>query len=368
MLNIPFLDLGGQHKEIKSEIEDAFKSTLNVNQFILGKNLSEFENAYASYTGTNFCCGVGNGLDAIHLSVKALGIGAEDEVIVPTNTAIATWLGVTLAGAKVKPVEPDQSTFNIDPNKIEQAINSRTKAIIPVHLYGQVCEMEKIAALAKKNHLKIIEDNAQAQGAEFRGKKAGSFGDCSATSFYPTKNLGAIGDGGGVTTNSNEVYKKILMLRNYGSPEKYFNEIIGVNSRLDELQAAILKIKLGYLDKWNKERAALANIYLERLKGVGDLFLPTPAEGCTHTYHLFVIKTKKRDALQLYLKSNGIQTIIHYPIPPHLQNAYAFLGYKRGDFPIAEELASACLSLPLWVGMKGEMVEAVSKKIMAFFH
>jgi dTDP-4-amino-4,6-dideoxygalactose transaminase len=368
MPNIPFLDLGSQHDPIREEITKSISNVVGSNRFVLDKHLLSFEKDYASYIGTNWCCGVGNGLDAISLSLQALGVGPDDEVIVPSNTSIATWLAITNTRARVVPVEPNLGTHNIDPKNIEPAISSRTKAIVPVHLYGQACDMTQIMSIAEQHKLMVVEDNAQACGAEWRGKKTGSFGHCNASSFYPTKNLGAMGDGGAVSTNSQEICEKVKMLRNYGSKKKYFNEYLGINSRLDEIQAAILTVKLNYLQRWNEERMYLANVYAEKLKGAGDLILPPTSEGFSHVYHLFVVRTKKRDELQRYLTSQGIETLIHYPVPPHLQKAYATYGYQPGDFPIAEELALTCVSLPLWVGMPEQSIDTVCEKIITFFN
>jgi len=368
MLKIPFYDLDGQHSSIREEITRAVNEVIGNNRFVLDKQLADFEKDYGSYIGTRWCCGVGNGLDAILLSLLALDVGPGDEVIVPTNTFIATWLAVTKAGAKVVPVEPSLLTSNIDPSNIERAVSSRTKAIVPVHLYGRACDMPEILSIADRFNLRVIEDNAQAHGAEWKGKKTGSFGHCNATSFYPTKNLGAMGDGGAITANSRDIYERVKMLRNYGGATKYFSEYLGVNSRLDEMQAAILSVKLKYLQEWNQQRILLANLYREKLKDIGDLILPPAAEGLSHVYHLFVVRTKKRDKLRQHLADLAIETLIHYPVPPHLQKAYAFGGYKRGDFPIAEELASTCLSLPLWVGMGEHFVSAVCGEIIAFFN
>ncbi|HTH54918.1 MAG TPA: DegT/DnrJ/EryC1/StrS family aminotransferase [Cyclobacteriaceae bacterium] len=367
MLDIPFLNLAGQHDQVHEQIARAINDVIASDRFVLDKHLAIFEKGYASYIGTNWCCGVGNGLDAIYLSLLALGVGENDEVIVPTNTSIATWLAVTRTGAKVIPVEPSRDTHNIDLKNIEQVISSTTKAIVPVHLYGRACDMTQIMSIAEKHHLKVVEDNAQAIGAEWKGRKTGSIGHCNASSFYPTKNLGAIGDGGAITTNSNELREQVMMLRNYGSKTKYVHEHLGINSRLDEMQAAILSIKLNYLHTWNQQRIDVAAVYTEKLGGVGDLVLPLPAEGLSHVYHLYVVQTKRRDHLQQYLLHHGIETLIHYPVPPHLQKAYGFYGYTRGRFPITEELASTCLSLPLWVGISEQSIHAVCKKIEDFF-
>lgn len=366
-MNIPFLNFSDSHSQIKSELEAAFSNVLNSNWFILGKELEAFENEYAVFNAVNSSIGVSNGLDALHLALRALGVGKGDEVIVPSNTYIATVLAVSYVGATPVIVEPRLGTYNLNPDLVESEITSRTKAIMPVHLYGQACEMTAIQQIAKKYNLFIVEDNAQAQGASYNGKLTGSWGDANGTSFYPGKNLGALGDAGAVTTNNIEICRKIKMLRNYGSEKKYFNEAVGYNMRLDELQAAFLRVKLKRLKEWTSERVRIASWYNSELQGVGDLVLPEIAEGATHVYHLYVIRTKKRDALQQYLADHGVGTIIHYPIPFHLQGAYAGMGYKIGDFPIAEEIADTVLSLPLWPGMAQQDVSRVSKTIYSFF-
>ncbi|HEV8513742.1 MAG TPA: DegT/DnrJ/EryC1/StrS family aminotransferase [Cyclobacteriaceae bacterium] len=365
---IHFLSLAEQNGAIHNELISAIDRVLQNNWFVLGRELSAFEQQYAAFNNTSYAAGVANGLDAIYLSLRALGIDKDDEVIVPSHTYIATWLAVTMTGAKIVPVEPNPLTYNIDPDKIEKAITPRTKAVIPVHLFGQACEMDKVMGLAKKHNLFVVEDNAQAHGAECNGIKTGSFGHCNATSFYPGKNLGALGDGGAVTTNSEKLNEAVRMFRNYGSSEKYYNEVIGVNSRLDELQAAVLSVKLKYLNRWTSERQKIAQFYLDELKDVGDLILPNSSKNCTHVYHLFVIRTKKRNQLQKHLTDKGIQTLIHYPIPPHLQKAYKGLGFRQGDFPIAEELANTSLSLPLWPGMTEDMVNRIAASIREFYN
>jgi dTDP-4-amino-4,6-dideoxygalactose transaminase len=299
--------------------------------------------------------------------LKIAGINSGDEVIVPSNTYIATWLAVSFLGAKPVPVEPIIDTYNIDPDKIEAAITEKTKAIIPVHLYGQACKMDRIMDIAQRNNLKVIEDNAQAQGAMFNGKLTGSFGDINATSFYPGKNLGALGDAGAITTNNDNYAHRARRLRNYGSDKKYYNKEIGHNMRLDELQAALLSVKLKYLREWTNQRQQIAAWYDESLNGVGDLILPKVAPNATHVYHLYVVRTNRRDELQKYLTVNGIGTLIHYPVPPHLQEAYNDLGYKKGDSPIAEAIAETCLSLPIWPGMAHDEVGQVSLTISKFF-
>ncbi|MBK9381603.1 MAG: DegT/DnrJ/EryC1/StrS family aminotransferase [Chitinophagaceae bacterium] len=335
--------------------------------YILGDRLKEFEKEYAAFNKVASCIGVSNGLDALHIALKALGIGIGDEVIVPSNTYIATLLAVSYVGATPILVEPDIQTYNIDPKKIEAAITAKTKAIMPVHLYGQACRMDTIMAIAKKHGLFVIEDNAQAQGAAYKEKITGSWGHINGTSFYPGKNLGALGDAGAVTTNDEALAKKITALRNYGSEKKYYNEVIGFNMRLDECQAAFLSVKLKHLQEWTQQRKQIAAWYNEALKEINDLILPTVTNDATHVYHLYVIRTSRRDELQKYLQENGISTLIHYPVPPHLQKAYNHLGFKKGDFPIAEEIADTCLSLPLWIGMKLIDVEFVAETIHKYF-
>jgi dTDP-4-amino-4,6-dideoxygalactose transaminase len=300
---------------------------------------------------------VSNGLDALVLSLRVLGIGPGDEVIVPSNTYIATALAVSHVGATPVFVEPRMETYNLNPESIPQAITKKTKAIMPVHLYGQACEMDAIMEIAKAHNLYVVEDNAQAHLSSFKGQLTGSFGDVNGTSFYPGKNLGALGDAGAVTTNNEELADRIKTLRNYGSAVKYYNEEIGYNNRLDELQAAFLRVKLNYLQEWTNQRKEIAQWYNEELKLRNDLVLPYVHENADHVYHLYVVRTSNREKLQQELTEKGVQTMIHYPVPPHLQKAYKHLGYKEGDFPIAEEIARTCLSLPVWPGMKENEVE-----------
>jgi dTDP-4-amino-4,6-dideoxygalactose transaminase len=309
--------------------------------------------------------GVSNGLDALILALEALGVGKDDEVIVPSNTYIASVIAITTVGATPVFVEPRMETYNINPEWIEEKITKRTKAIMPVHLYGQACEMDHIMQLAEAHKLVVVEDNAQAHGSNYKGKLTGSFGHANGVSFYPGKNLGALGDAGAVTTDDEEVAEKIKALRNYGSQKKYHNEYVGLNRRLDELQAAFLSVKLQYLEKWTQERKQIAEIYNTSLKNSG-LVLPQKAKQADHVYHLYVVRTNKRDELQMHLNANGIGTLIHYPIPPHLQKAYKFLGYKKGDFPIAEELAKNTISLPLWVGMENKSFDQIESSIKTF--
>jgi dTDP-4-amino-4,6-dideoxygalactose transaminase len=350
-MKIPFLNFSLMHAAIKAEMQEAFIRVYDSNWFVIGKEVEQFENAYSSFNRVKHTVGLSNGLDALHLALKACGVGVGDEVIVPSNTYIATVLAVSYVRATPVFVEPNKETYNIDPNRIEAAITSKTKAIMPVHLYGQACEMSAIMELAQKHNLFVIEDNAQSQGASFHGILTGAWGDINATSFYPGKNLGALGDAGAVTTNSDELAQKVRVFRNYGSKKKYYNAVIGYNMRLDEIQAALLSVKLNKLNEWTAQRQQIAAWYDEALMDLEGIILPKIAEGSSHVYHLYVIRTNKRDELQKYLIYNGVGTLIHYPIPPHLQEAYLELGYKKGDFPIAEEIAETALSLPLWPGM-----------------
>lgn len=365
-MKIPFLSFSHTNKQIKSQILEAFEAFFDSEWYVLGDKVRGFENEYAKFNNVNHCVGLSNGLDALHIALLTLEIGEGDEVIVPSNTYIATALAVSYVGATPVFVEPNLGTYNIDPSNIEAAITSKTKAIMPVHLCGQACEMETIITIAKKYNLKIIEDNAQAQGASFNGKLTGSWGDINGTSFYPGKNLGALGDAGAVTTNNQDLAEKARIIRNYGSEKKYFNSIIGHNMRLDECQAAFLSIKLKYLNEWTLKRQEIANWYYDALRDIQSITLPMVATGATHVYHTFVIRSENRDRLQEYLTSNGIGTLIHYPIPPHLQKAYEFLGYQKGDFPIAEKIADTCLSLPMWPGMTQEMIIEIGTLLKDF--
>jgi dTDP-4-amino-4,6-dideoxygalactose transaminase len=365
-IKVPFLNFSPMHSAIKAEMQEAFSRVYDSSWFVLGKEVEQFENAYSTFNQVTHTVGLSNGLDALHLALKTCGIGVDDEVIVPSNTYIATVLAVSYVGARPIFVEPNKETYNIDANRIEAAITSKTKAIIPVHLFGQACEMTAIMELAKKYQLFVIEDNAQSQGASFDGKLTGSWGDISGTSFYPGKNLGALGDAGAITTNSDHLAQKVRVFRNYGSQKKYYNEVIGHNMRLDELQAALLSVKLKKLNDWTAQRQQLAGWYDEALKDVEGIILPKIALGATHVYHLYVIRINKRDELQKYLHDNGVGTLIHYPIPPHLQQAYIDLGYKKGDFPIAEEIAETALSLPLWPGMAHTEIIQVFETISNF--
>jgi dTDP-4-amino-4,6-dideoxygalactose transaminase len=365
-MSIPFLNFEPVHSELKEEMRNAFCEVYDSYRYVLGNRVETFEKAYAELNQTKHAIGVSNGLDALHLALKVLEIGKGDEVLIPANTYIATALAVSYVGAKPVFVDPDLDTYNIDPNKIEAAITKKTKAIMPVHLYGQACEMDAIMEIAGKFNLFVIEDNAQAHLASYKNQLTGSWGQVNGTSFYPGKNLGALGDGGAVTTNNDLLATKIKLYRNYGSEIKYENEVIGFNMRLDEMQAAFLSVKLKYLKEWTTERQQIAGWYNAALMNVHDLVLPFVHPDATHVYHLYVIRTKKRDQLQKHLAKNNIGTLIHYPIPPHLQKAYTSLKYKNGDFPFAEEIANTCLSLPIWPGMTKETVEKVVNAIKEF--
>jgi dTDP-4-amino-4,6-dideoxygalactose transaminase len=318
--------------------------------YVLGREVETFEREFADYCGVKHCVGVGNGLEALHLILRAYDIKAGDEVIVPSNTYIATWLAVSYAGATPVPVEPDARTFNLDPNLIEDAVTPRTKAIMPVHLYGQPADMDPILEAARKHGLKVIEDNAQAQGARYKGRRTGSLGDAAGNSFYPGKNLGAFGDAGALTTNDAELADRVRTLRNYGSKKKYYNDVKGFNSRLDELQAAFLRVKLKKLDEWNGRRRAVATSYMAALLNTPNLTLPFVPDWAEPVWHLFVVRCLKRDVLQNKLAMAGVGTLIHYPVPPHLSGAYAERKWKQHDFPIAENLADTVLSLPMEIG------------------
>ena len=342
---IPFLDLKAPHVELRDEISAAITRVIESGWYILGPEVEAFEAEYAEYCEASHCIGVGNGLDALHLALRAMNVRQGDEVIVPSNTYIATWLAVSQCGATPVPVEPIEATFNIDPSLIETAITTRTKVILPVHLYGQPADLDPIMEIAMKHNLKVLEDAAQAHGARYKGKRIGGHGDAVAWSFYPGKNLGALGDGGAVTTNDPEIADRIRVLHNYGSRVKYVNEVQGYNTRLDPLQAAILRVKLAHLDKWNARRAIIAQRYQQDL-GCG-LTLPHVPEWAEPVWHLYVVRHPQRDALQQALTDAGVGTLIHYPIPPHRQHAYAMAGFGQDSFPLAQRMANATLSLPM---------------------
>jgi dTDP-4-amino-4,6-dideoxygalactose transaminase len=356
-MKIPFLDLRSINLAHEEKLTAAFTRVLQSGWYILGNEVAKFEEEFAQYCGTRHAIGVSNGLDAIHLALRAFDIGPGDEVIVPANTYIATWLAVTYVGAVPVPVEPDEHTYNIDPARIEAAITLRTKAIIPVHLYGRPADMDPIMEIANRRGLKVIEDAAQAHGALYNGKRVGALGHAAAFSFYPGKNLGALGDGGAVTTDDPAVADKLRVLLNYGSRVKYHNEIQGYNCRLDELQAALLRVKLPALDSENDCRVQLASIYDTHLRDINVKAPVLNSESVRSVWHLYVIRSIKRDELQRSLADAGVATMIHYPIPPHLQPAYRELGYKVGDFPITEAIHAEILSLPIGPTQTEEQTE-----------
>lgn len=346
-MKVPFLELAPTYLELKEEIDQAVRRVMEGGWYILGEEVASFEREYASYVGSKHCVGVGNGLEALRLTLMAWNIGPGDEVIVPSNTYIATALAASEVGASVVFVEPDLATHNLDPARLEAAITSRTRAIIPVHLYGLPADMDPINKIARERGLRVLEDAAQAHGAEYKGRKCGSLADAAGFSFYPGKNLGAFGDAGAVTTDDDALADKLRALRNYGSRVKYHNEMRGVNSRLDELQAAILRVKLRHLDEWNARRRALVERYLGGLAQVDGVILPEEPQGRRSAWHLFVIRCPRRRELDSALKGRGIGTLIHYPVPPYRQPAYADLQIPSGTFPIADRLADEVLSLPL---------------------
>jgi len=363
---IPFLDLKAAYDELASEIEAALLRSTRSGWYIGGTEVDAFEAQFARYTGTAHCVGVGNGLDALTLALRAMDVGVGDEVIVPSHTYIATWLAVSAVGATIVPVEPDVGQFNIHATAIEAKITPKTKVILPVHLYGIPADMDAICALAKQHGLLVLEDAAQAHGSAVRGNRIGAHGDAVAWSFYPGKNLGALGDGGAVTTRHEQLAQRIRALGNYGSAVKYYNLEPGVNSRLDPLQAAVLSVKLSKLDEWNARRQVLAQRYLEGLQDL-PLQLPISPDWATSIWHLFVITTPQRDALQAWLQANEVQTLIHYPVPPHLQQAYQPLGWNAGHLPCAEQYANQALSLPIGPQLSIEAVERVIRLVRAFF-
>lgn len=366
LMKVPFVSFDVMHSEIREEITSAFNSVLSKNMYIYGSECKAFEREFAMYCGTDYCVGTGNGLDALYLIMKALGIGYGDEVIVPANTFIATALAVSYTGAVPALVDVDISTYNIDVSKIEPAISDKTKAIIAVHLQGRMADMENIKAIATRHHLYLIEDAAQAHGAMYKGKKAGILSDAAAFSFYPGKNLGALGDGGCVVTNNEELACKIRTLGNYGSDYKYHHIYKGSNSRLDEMQAAFLRVKLKSLDKWNSERQRIAEKYFDKINNRNIILPPKNSEEYRHIYHVFAIRCEERDGLEKYLYENGIGTVKHYPIPIHLQKAYEDLKKGEGTYPIAENICRTILSIPMYYGISDEEIEYVADKINQF--
>jgi dTDP-4-amino-4,6-dideoxygalactose transaminase len=367
MISVPFVDLRAQYQTIREEIQEAIGQVLQETNFILGHHVSDFEEAFASYSGCRYGIGVASGLDALKLCLRAVGIGYGHEVLTAANTFIATALAISSVGATPVLVDVDPETYNIDVSKLETSITSRTKAIIPVHLYGQPADMDPILEVARRHNLYVIEDASQAHGASYKGKRVGSIGDLAAFSLYPAKNLGAYGDAGIITTNDEAIANRIKSLRNYGSIEKYYHSMKGENSRLDTLHAAVLKVKLSHLDQWNDMRRSIAAQYTRLLQGIGDLILPKVFDSTEPVFHLYVVRTKRRNELMRYLQENRIGTIIHYPVPIHLQEAYASAGWKRGDFPVAEQLSDEVLSLPIFPELKEEQIYHVVSSIRSFF-
>ena len=360
---IPFYSTQPQHEAVRVDALAALTRVYDSQWYVLGEEVTAFEREYSAFNQVAQTVGVGNGLEALTLALRALGVGPGDEVLVPSNTYVATWLAVSHVGATPVPVEPDPATSNLDPVRLAAAITPRTRAVVPVHLYGQPCRMPEILAVARQHGLWVVEDNAQSQGATFGGQLTGSFGHANATSFYPTKNLGALGDAGAITTDDADLAARLRQLRNYGSSAKNYHETKGYNSRLDELQAAVLRVKLAQLTTWTTQRRQLAAWYNAYLAEVPGLRLPAVALGAVPVWHLYVVHTERRDALRAHLAAAGIETLVHYPVPPHLQPAYAELGLPVGSLPLAETLAASCLSLPLWPGMTEAMVAQVAADI-----
>ncbi|MEK6257316.1 MAG: DegT/DnrJ/EryC1/StrS family aminotransferase [Planctomycetota bacterium] len=364
---IPLVDLKAQVRSLDGELKAALQGVQERCDFILGGAVSEFESAFAHWLNAKHAVGVASGLDALMLALMALDIGPGDEVLVPANTFIATALAASRAGARPVLVDCDPGTYNIDVERLESAITPRTRAILPVHLTGQPADMAPLLDIAARSGLEVVEDAAQAHGARYRGQRCGTMGRAGCFSFYPGKNLGGFGDGGLVATNDADLAKRLRCLRNYGQQEKYHHLVTGTNSRLDTIQAAVLNVKLPHLDGWNEARARHAERYREQLAGVGDLVFPITLPDVTHVHHLFMIETVDRDGLLHHLKARGIQAGIHYPVPVHLQPAYANLGYRAGDFPVAERLAARILSLPMYPELRGEQIDRVVAGVSSWF-
>jgi len=352
---VPFLDVAAANREFEGEIQEALRRVVASGRFVLGREVEAFEAEWAAFVGTAGAVGVGNGLDALSLALRAMGVGPGDEVIVPGHTFVATWLAVSAVGARPVPVDVDPATYTLDPDRIEAAITERTRVVIPVHLYGQTASMDEIAAIARRHGLRVLEDAAQAHGARYRGRRAGSLGDAAAWSFYPSKNLGALGDAGAVTSDDAELLGRIRLLRNYGSRERYRHEVAGVNSRLDEIQAAILRVKLTRLDEWNGRRAAVAAAYLAGLRETA-LVMPQTAPDRDHVWHIFAVRARNREGLRQAMAGAGVETLVHYPTPPHLQNAFAELRIAEGSLPVTETIGRDEVSLPLGPQLAPEQV------------
>jgi dTDP-4-amino-4,6-dideoxygalactose transaminase len=364
-VRVPFLDVGAASRELRSELLTTLGDVVDSGWYVLGASVARFESDWARFCDAATCVGTGNGFDALHLGLRALGVGDGDEVIVPSNTYIATWLAVTAAGGVPVPVEPDPRTMNLDAERCRAAVTRRTTVILPVHLYGLPADMDAINDVASAHGVRVLEDAAQAHGARVRGRSVGALGDAAAWSFYPSKNLGALGDGGAVTTNDAELASTVRGLRNYGESRKFVNETAGVNSRLDEIQAAVLTVKLRALERWNHRRREIARRYLDELRNA-PLTLPAVPSWATPAWHLFVVRTPRRDALRAHLHELGIATAVHYPVPPHLQPAYRELGWTKGSLPVSETLHEQVLSLPMGPHLTDEQVDAVIAGVVSF--
>jgi len=366
-MEVPFLDLKAQLPQIRAEIEERFSRIMDNTAFVCGREVKEFEETFARLHETKYAVGLSSGTDSNHLGLLCCGIGQADEVILPVNTFIATAEAVSYTGANPVFVDVDEKTFNIDANKIEEKITSRTKAINPVHLFGQPADLAPIKEIAEKYNLIVIEDAAQAHLAEYDGKRVGGHGNAASWSFYPGKNLGAWGEAGAITTNNEEIYLKAKKMRDHGSERKYYHDLIGYNYRMAEIQAAVLNVKMKYIEEWTERRRKNAELYNQLLVDIEQIITPTELEHVKHVYHLYVIRAKKRDELQQFLKENGIYTGLHYPIPLHLTQAYAHLGCRKGEFPVAEKLADEILSLPMYPELSREQIEYVYQKIKTFY-
>jgi dTDP-4-amino-4,6-dideoxygalactose transaminase len=366
-MKVPFLWLPPVYEELRPELDAAFARVMRSGWFILGDEVRAWEEEFARYCGAAHCVGVASGLDAMVLTLRAWDVGPGDEVIVPSNTYIATWLAPSQVGARPVPVEPVEATYNIDPARIEAAITPRTRAIIPVHLYGQAADMAPIREIAARRGIRVLEDAAQAAGARYRGKRVGALGDAGAFSFYPGKNLGAMGDAGAFVTNDDRLAARLRALREHGQARKHVHEVPGWTARLDTFQALVLSLKLPHLEEWNAERRAAAAFYLEALSGVGDLRLPPVAHGSEPVWHVFAVRTEDAEGLVASLAARGVQTGRHYPVPPHLSPAYAHLGYRAGSFPVTESLARELVSLPLFPGITEEQLVTVTAAVAAHF-
>jgi dTDP-4-amino-4,6-dideoxygalactose transaminase len=363
----PFLDLRPAYEELRDELDAAYRRVMESGWYVLEREVEGFEQEFAAHCGTQHCVGVGNGLDALHLILRGWGIHEGDEVIVPAMTAVATWLAVSYSGATPVPVDCDPHTLNLDPARLRGAVGPRTRAIIAVHLFGQPADMDPIIEFGHRHGLKIVGDAAQAHGARYKGRPVGSQGDAAAFSFYPTKNLGALGDAGAVVTDDGHLAQQIRMIRNYGSKEKYDHQVMGLNSRLDALQAAFLRVKLRHLDAWNHRRAGVAHRYLTGLASIPGLELPSVPAWCEPAWHLFVVRHAHRDELRGWLQAQGVETLLHYPIPPHLSGAYASRGWKQGAFPVAEAFSRTCVSLPISAHITDAQAKRVVSSVRGYF-